>query len=683
MRWTILLALLLIISMFYLPKIEASNENTSFYWDYALKYNFTYTVKLKKVIVSSNGTYFAVFLGNNSLFVYRNETLIYKFKYYGNIWTAGFSPSAKYLYYFQDAPKKLVIIDILENITRIFEIPSKIKVVAFSKDEKYVAVGGIRKRLNDVLNKIYYIDLENNKILWEKEVVKDVYKIIFYDDYSIVALTMETFCGVCISNKERNVRFFNKNGVEELRMEKVKHLEDIISTGKKDELVMIHTGEKPEQNKIVVYRLDFSKHSFEKIKEIETAGLGKYQGLSPDSKYIYFINEQSGNIQVKIVNPLHGVVYTKKIRLVISGGDELRIALANNFTILVYYHRIGDDIAKLSIYKTGVKVINILLNASYDLFKFSENANKVFIYSTKKAQSVLIYCYVHKEVVEDNYFKLFITILDKSGQIVENANLTIKELDESFIINNGTWTLHLPAGLYTILVLREDYREALKIINLTSDMSVEIVLMPDVYRLEVFVTLPDGKPVEGTEVFLYSQDGGLISKTKTNVTGFCAFEMKPGFYELAVLWNDDFVRKSIEVKCDTMINITVPFKQQEYLLVTFSIKGEEGEELKNYSAYIFDYEKGYLIARYSPALNETLKLLKGKYRIFISAEGYKKKEIVLKLDSPKTLTITLEKEENIEEEKPFNNLLPVGILSAVIVPALAFYVLFKRRKGVK
>ncbi|OYT26951.1 MAG: hypothetical protein B6U95_06810, partial [Thermofilum sp. ex4484_82] len=143
--------------------------------------------------------------------------------------------------------------------------------------------------------------------------------------------------------------------VEELRMEKVKHLEDIISTGKKDELVMIHTGEKPEQNKIVVYKLDFLKHSFEKIKEIETAGLGKYQGLSPDSKYVYFINEQSGNIQVKIVNPLHGVVYTKKIRLAISSGDELRIALANNFTILVYYHRIGDDIAKLSIYKTGVE----------------------------------------------------------------------------------------------------------------------------------------------------------------------------------------------------------------------------------------------------------------------------------------------------------------------------------------
>ncbi|RLE71314.1 MAG: hypothetical protein DRJ37_05245, partial [Thermoprotei archaeon] len=207
MKRVLLLVLILTISVFSLwTSVSCAEESNEYYWDYFLIYNLTYSQDIKYLALSKNGTLMAVFLGNSSVLIYKNHILIGKHRAFGDIHIAGFSPSGKILYFEQEVPRKFVVINLTTGRVKEFDVKSRISVVAFTNDEKYIALGGVRRSRGSPKNYIYLIDLEKGEILWTRSVVKDVHRILFAGKGKIVSLTTETFCEGCLKAKEKYIK---------------------------------------------------------------------------------------------------------------------------------------------------------------------------------------------------------------------------------------------------------------------------------------------------------------------------------------------------------------------------------------------------------------------------------------------------------------------------------------------
>ncbi len=669
------LVLILTISMFslWLP-ISYAEENSEYYWDYFLIYNFTYSHEVKYLALSGNGTLMAVFLGNSSILIYKNYTLIGKHRAFGDIRVAGFSPSGKMLYFEQEAPRKFVIINLVTNEIQEFEVESKISVVTFTDDEKYVALGGVRESRGSPKNYIYLIDLEKGEILWTRRVVKDVHKILFTEEGKLVSLTTETFCHSCLIAKEKYIKYFNMaDGKVLLRVEREKYVEDIFPTDNPRELGVIYT------ERIVKYKVDFAEHKLKGIKEISTTELGVFRGFSPDGKHLYYEKKGEKRSVIKVLNRDLKIIYSRRIKIYKNG--QHRIFPANNFTIIVRYQKSGDPLAKIMIYKLGGLSYQILVKNRYKKIAYSDAADKIIVYSRN---SVLVYQYMKKKIEkpeETKYYKLNIVILDYNNNTLDNVNLTIKELGLSIIVN-GTWSQVMPVGVYTIIVSKENYIDTMKIINLTSDIHVQIKMKFEIFKLNIKVIDLAERSVADADVMLYKLGGELLAENKTNAEGFCQFNVEKGEYEILVVKGDTITRQMVDVRDNINITIELPIEILKKVKITLVVKGEDGAVLENYTAYFLD-ENGYIVAVYSPAKNSTdgVELLPGNYLVRIKAEGYKGETVEVEAFEEKSYTVTLEKEKVSGKEGV--DYTPYILVAVAAVIAAGVGVFLKKRRVVK
>ncbi|GEM_PF-5233993 len=680
MRGAILLTLVLTLSIFSLwSPVLSAEKNSAYYWDYFLAYNFTFNYNIKYLALSSNGTLMAVFLNNNSLIVFRNETPIGRFNVFGEIGAAGFSPSGRILYFEQEAPRRFYLVFLETGEVREFEIKSKIRVVAFSHDEKYIALGGVRDNTKSPENFIYFMDLESCEILWKHRVVKDVHKLFFTEDGKLISLTSETFCYACLLAKEKHVKYFNLNGKVLLKTER-RHVEDIFPTSKLGELGIVYV------DKIVKYRVDFTKRILENVKEISIEGLGVYRGLSPDGRYLYYEQQDNKQTVISVVNPERGIIYVKKVKLTKYSNDRREAFLANNFTVLLYYYRGGESLAKVIVFRQEGRRHEIIVRSDYGKMVFSDDADRIIIYSSK---SILVYQYMKKKVEmpeeKEKYYQLNVVILDNFNNTLDNVNLTIKELGLSVILSNGTWSQLVPEGVYTILVSKEDFIDAIKVVNLTADTILQVKLKPRIFKLKIEVKDLSGAEVVNASVVLYRSGGELLSKNKTNVEGECSFEVKEGSYEILVLKEDTIARETVEVRGDTSVTVVLPFEAVKKARLTLVATDDTGFKIENYTAYFLD-EKGYLVTVYSPLMNETesVELPPGKYTIRVKAEGYRSRTIEVEAEGEKSYTITLEKEEEVEKKREadytFYVVAAVAAAIAVVAGVLLKMKRFVRKK---
>lgn len=676
MKKILLLILILTtsISSIYLPISLAEEEVEEYYWDYFLTYNYTFNYEIRYLTLSRNGTLMAIFLGNNSLLVYRNNTIIGRYNAFGDIQIAGFSPSGKLLYFEQEAPRKFVIINLTAEDIKEFEVESKIRVVAFAKNERYVALGGVRESRGSPKNYIYLVDLEKNDIRKISKVVKDVHRILITDENKLISLTTETFCYSCLSAKEKYIKYFNiADGKLLLRVEREKHVLDIFLPDDLSELGVVYT------DKIVKYKANFAEHRLEKIKELSTTEIGVFRGFSPDGKYLYYEEESEDQTIVKIVNPELKIVYTKRIRIPKRKSDLRKVFLASNFTILVYHYRNGDPLAKIVVYKQGGLSYQIPVSNRNKKIAFSEDAGKIVVYSRT---SMLVYQYMKKKVEkpeEIKYHTLSITVLDHNNNSLDNVNLTIKELGLSIILQNGSWSQIVPEGVYTIITSKEDFFDVMKIINLTSDTHIRIRMRSKIFKLSVKVEDLMGINVANASVVLYKYSGEFLSENITDVDGICSFSVKEGDYELLVVKKDAVVKQVVEVRRNTNITIVLPIEVIKKVKVKLIVQGEEGVEVENYTAYFLN-KNGYLVAVYSPLNNGTdgVELLPGKYLVRVKAVGYKGRTIEIEASEEKSYTIVLEKENVVEEEKKDYTFYVLTVIAVIIAIGIVAYL---KRKG--
>ncbi len=153
-----------------------------------------------------------------------------------------------------------------------------------------------------------------------------------------------------------------------------------------------------------------------------------------------------------------------------------------------------------------------------------------------------------KIVATPKFYKLNITIYDpvKNGPVSQEVTITVTRsgtggekygLPLITNVTNGTITLDLPYGLYTISVDTgpDSYFQNPKPVSLSlvTSQSIKITLIPKQYQITVYVIDDRGDPVPNAYVHVYKM-GRLIASLQTDAQGSVTFSGTYGIYTVSV-----------------------------------------------------------------------------------------------------------------------------------------------------
>ncbi len=197
-----------------------------------------------------------------------------------------------------------------------------------------------------------------------------------------------------------------------------------------------------------------------------------------------------------------------------------------------------------------------------------------------------------KIVANPKFYDLTILVYDpvRNGPTTQEVTITVTRagtggekygLPLVTNVTNGTITLNLPYGLYTISVdtgPNSYFQNPNPVsISLMADQTLKINLIPKQYQVTVYVIDDRGNPVQDALVEVY-RAGTLVASLKTDATGQIVFSGYYGGYQIMVT-ADGYKPAQVAINVPTQQSVTIPIEPgpkvivKRYLPLTIGMLG--------------------------------------------------------------------------------------------------------------
>ncbi len=218
-------------------------------------------------------------------------------------------------------------------------------------------------------------------------------------------------------------------------------------------------------------------------------------------------------------------------------------------------------------------------------------------------------------------YELTVVVTDDEGRSISAAirvGTTVTGTGE-----NGTITLHLPPGKYTVEAWAPGYSHVIKEVSLSRDTKLVLTLRSSTSPLTVRASLSDGRPLSG-RIRVVTINGTVLDEQVLR-NGMASFILPDNQYTIEVEANGTLLlRRQVVLSGPTEVKLVVPLV--EYCFV---IKSDEGEPLSSVTVALADK---YGIVRYyakgGPQI--VIRAVNATYTAKIFAEGFSETEVTVK-----------------------------------------------------
>ncbi|WP_226005885.1 carboxypeptidase regulatory-like domain-containing protein [Natrinema salinisoli] len=232
------------------------------------------------------------------------------------------------------------------------------------------------------------------------------------------------------------------------------------------------------------------------------------------------------------------------------------------------------------------------------------------------------------------------TVTDTDGESIAGATVTAGD-QQTTTDDNGTYSLDLEAGDYTLEVSAEGYEDASQNVSIEveSTTTADVTLEEATGAVEGTVTDADGEPVADATVTAGDET------VTTDENGTYALELEPGEYTLAVSvegYEDASQNVTVDADAITTADVTLePVPTDGTLEGT--VTDTDGDAIANATVAAGDRQT-------TTDDNGTydLELEAGDYAVTVSAEGYEdaSENVTVDADATTTLDVALQREES-------------------------------------
>ncbi|MDF9745116.1 carboxypeptidase regulatory-like domain-containing protein [Natrinema salsiterrestre] len=230
------------------------------------------------------------------------------------------------------------------------------------------------------------------------------------------------------------------------------------------------------------------------------------------------------------------------------------------------------------------------------------------------------------------------TVTDTDGDAIADATVTVGD-QETTTDENGSYSLDLEPGEYTLAVSAEGYEDASRTVSVEADATrtadVTLEPVPTDGTLEGTVSDTEGEPIADATVAVSDQ------QTTTDDNGTYSLELEAGEYALAVSaegYEDASQNVSIEVETTTTADVTL---EEATGAVEGTVTDADGEPVADATVTAGD-------ETVTTGENGTyaLELEPGEYTLAVSAEGYEdaSQNVTVEADATTTADVTLDVE---------------------------------------
>ena len=292
---------------------------------------------------------------------------------------------------------------------------------------------------------------------------------------------------------------------------------------------------------------------------------------------------------------------------------------------------------------------------------------------TSSTTTYVVYC---------NVYDLTVNVVDKEGNPISNADVTVTRSDDwerSRKTSEGVATFtQLATGNYSI---RASYMSSSNTTNINLVRNEQVFLKLNISILHVFqvtveVIWSDEKPVPETNVVIRDNNGQILKSGVTDTNGILTTSLVEGSYIIEASYKNLNKNANITISGETTISFTFNASLRTYTL-TVEVTGDNGVPVNG--ALVEVGSNGDVISSSQTISGIAIFNLKdGVYKVVVTLNGEQKEKVVI-LDKDTRLSMTFQK--GIPPELLMGMLVLLGAVSTVCL--VAWHIQKRRQKGLQ
>ncbi|ABL78197.1 cytochrome c biogenesis protein [Thermofilum pendens] len=331
---------------------------------------------------------------------------------------------------------------------------------------------------------------------------------------SVVSLTIETLCHVCLSLNEKVVSILRGTSKENYTY---CHVLSLVRVGE-------YLGIVFDNNTIGVYRID-PKFSYVKSirSEIVSASVS-----APEYMYIYKVQAPDLKVRLTVFDPQKAAVYEVLLPLNYSKGDELRFAVLDSGFFVVANGRqfVAGNF-------TSGRVSQAIYSSLSSIQDLSVAPGVIVVRDYRGLE-------VYKLLQEPRNSTLMLEVVNEEGERVDS--FTVKVNNTEYRGRGGTFNLSLPRAVYSVTVEAQGYVPSTFTVNLSSNEYRRVVLEKRKVTVRVHGESNAGQP----ELYLLSG-----AREVARGVGYLEARVVPGVYTLRVIFLNQTREWTVTITNDT------------------------------------------------------------------------------------------------------------------------------------